>query len=166
MNSYPVTVLPGVTTPAVTGRTGARNTSKSVNERNMSKTSNERTGEGENAAAIQGTSLDTFFEILANTSRRQLLFSLLERDRLDDDHPYVPTDVNSTDDRERLSSLRMRHVHLPMLSAADVIEWDHESRTVWRGPRFDDIRPLVQMVQERADERSMNSSGNDGTNSP
>lgn len=161
-----MTVLPGVTTPAVTGRTGARNTSKSVNERNMSKTSNERTGEGENAAARQRASLDTFFEILANTSRRQLLFSLLERDRLDDDHPHVPADVNGTEDRERPSSLRMRHVHLPKLSAADVIEWNRDGSTVWRGPRFEDIRPLVQMVREQADERPMNASGNDGTNSP
>ncbi|SHL11491.1 hypothetical protein [Haladaptatus paucihalophilus] len=139
---------------------------KSVNERNMSNISNERAEEGENAAAIQEVPLNTFFEILANTHRRQLLFSLLEYDYLDDDHPHVPTDVSSTDERERQLSLRMTHIHLPMLSAADVIEWNWDENTVWRGPRFEDIRPLVRMVQEQADERSMNSSGNDGTNSP
>ncbi|ODR79359.1 hypothetical protein BG842_21310 [Haladaptatus sp. W1] len=132
----------------------------------MNKTSNERTEESENAAAIQEAPLDTSFEILANTYRRQLLFSLLEHDHLDGDQPHVPADVSNTDERERQFSLRMRHVHLPMLSAADVIEWNWDENTVWRGPRFEDIRPLVQMVQEQADERSMNSSGNDGTNSP
>jgi predicted transcriptional regulator len=117
----------------------------------MSKIVNEQTGEGEDTAAIQEGSLDTFFEILANTYRRQLLFSLLEHDRLDDDYSPTSADVTSSDDQESQRSIQMIHTHLPKLDDADIIEWNQDNQTVRKGSRFDEIRPLVQMLREIAD---------------
>ncbi|ODR82723.1 hypothetical protein BG842_09600 [Haladaptatus sp. W1] len=117
----------------------------------MSKTSNKQTGEGEDTVAIEEASLDTFLKILADTDRRQLLVALLDHDPLDDDYFQIPADVTRSDEQESHLSLQMTHIHLPKLDNADIIEWNRDDYAVRKGPRFDDIRPLVQMVRKQAD---------------
>jgi hypothetical protein len=46
----------------------------------------------------------------------------------------------------------MRHTHLPKLASAGFIEWDPETNTVQQGPRFEDIRPLLELMHDHADE--------------
>ncbi|WP_458190806.1 hypothetical protein [Haladaptatus sp. NG-WS-4] len=120
----------------------------------MSKISNKQTGEGEGIATIQEASLDTFLKILADTDRRQLLVALLEYDSLDEGYSQIPAEVTNSDERESQLSLQMTHIHLPKLDDADIIEWNRDAYAVRKGPRFDEIRPLVQMVQEQVDEHS------------
>ena len=117
----------------------------------MSKTSNKQTEEGEDTVAIEEASLDTFLKILADTDCRQLLVALLDHDPLDDDYFQIPADVTRSDEQESHLSLQMTHIHLPKLDNADIIEWNRDDYTVRKGPRFDDIRPLVQMIRKQAD---------------
>lgn len=120
----------------------------------MSKTSSERTGQGEDPAAIEKASLDSLLKILADTYRRQLLVTLLEHDSRDDDDSPLPADVIGSDEHDNQLSLQMTHVHLPKLANADIIEWDRDDHTVQKGSRFEEIRPLVEVVREQIDERS------------
>ncbi len=82
--------------------------------------------------------MEDVFSALSDETRRQLLVQLQERPRLD-----VPCDFGEQD-----SEVAIVHLHLPKLDEADLIEWDRESRTVERGPRFDELKPLLSAVEE------------------
>jgi len=40
----------------------------------------------------------------------------------------------------------MHHGNLPQLADANYIKWDRDTDLVWRGPRFDDLRPLLELL--------------------
>lgn len=44
------------------------------------------------------------------------------------------------------------HVHLPKLAEAAYIEWDADTQTIRRGPNFDEIAPLLQLMADHEDE--------------
>lgn len=94
------------------------------------------------------------FEALANSSRRQLLFALLAEtpqyhDSID------PIDLlskrNAIDDLETIR-LELRHVHLPKLADMGFIEWNRQSGTVSKGPNWEEIASLLQLIYEHPDE--------------
>lgn len=104
---------------------------------------------------------DDVFEALANRHRRRLLLGLLT-----EGVQYVPELSGSTrelahaDDgllRQRLSDgrestgadgdlLRVRCVHLPALADYGFVDWDRRAHAVTKGPRFDDVEPLLEWL--------------------
>lgn len=40
------------------------------------------------------------------------------------------------------------HVHLPLLEQQGYIDWDRRHHEVTRGPRFDELRPLLDTIEE------------------
>jgi hypothetical protein len=96
--------------------------------------------------------MDALLDILASTYRRRLLVALIHHNPQDDDDLQIPADVTPED--EDLESLRiqMTHVHLPKLEESGFIEWDRELNIIRKGPRFDDIRPLLVLMHNHADE--------------
>ncbi|MHC3439103.1 DUF7344 domain-containing protein [Natrialbaceae archaeon A-gly3] len=97
-------------------------------------------------------SLDTTLEILANEYRRRLLVALLEHNPQDDDDPQIPADIHIADGDLETLRIYMMHTHLPKLEEADFIEWDRDTNTIRTGPQFDEIRPLLELMQNHADE--------------
>lgn len=95
-------------------------------------------------------SLDTTFDALADRSRRRLLVSLSERDPQNTEDALVPVDISDGDVSEL--KIEMRHHHLPKLEEVGFIEWDRNTNEVWKGPRFDEIRPLLELLSDHADE--------------
>jgi hypothetical protein len=96
--------------------------------------------------------LDTALDALANKYRRRVLVALLEHNPQQDDDPQVPDDVSvESDELDRLL-IQMRHSHLPKLAESGFIEWDQETNRIRKGPQFDDIRPLLELMQAHADE--------------
>lgn len=109
---------------------------------------------------------DEAFDAMADLQRRQLLVRLA----YDDPQP-VPR--LSTASRELLeaherflreyltgsyevrdadkAAIRAYHVHLPKLVAYDYVEWHRDAHLVTRGPDFDDLRPLLELVDDRRD---------------
>ncbi|WP_254533418.1 DUF7344 domain-containing protein [Natrinema gelatinilyticum] len=96
--------------------------------------------------------LDSMLDILSNRYRRGVLVALLDHNPQDVDDPQVPNDVHlESGDLEQLM-INTRHTHLPKLADAGFIEWDQETNTVLKGPQFEEIRPLLELMANHADE--------------
>jgi hypothetical protein len=91
------------------------------------------------------------FDALRDASRRRLLVCLLEHNP-QDDSVKVPEDVHT--DETDLSALQTEfvHRHLPKLEAMGYIRWDPDRHEVVKGPAFDEVRPLLELIENHADE--------------
>ena len=98
------------------------------------------------------SNMDALLDILANKYRRRVLVSLLDHNPQDDDDPQMPADVKLADEDLETLRIHMTHTHLPKLEDAGFIEWDRDTNEVRRGPRFDEIRPLLELMENHADE--------------
>ena len=98
------------------------------------------------------SSLDTALDILADRYRRKLLFALLEENPQDASDPQTSDDVRLTSEELASTRIGMNHTHLPKLEDAGFIEWNRDSNTVEKGPRFDEVRPLLELMDDHADE--------------
>lgn len=89
-------------------------------------------------------------DALADLQRRRLLVSLLEHNP-QDDTPVVTADSDTERDAvERL--VTMQHAHLPKLADYGFISWDKETHEVTKGPTFDEIKPLLELLDDHEDE--------------
>ncbi|WP_394743175.1 DUF7344 domain-containing protein [Natronococcus roseus] len=96
--------------------------------------------------------MDNLLDVLANKYRRRVLVALLEHNPQNDHDPQIPDSVNhEAKDLESLM-INMRHTHLPKLEEAGFIEWNRETNTVKKGPQFEEIRPLLELMENHADE--------------
>ena len=94
--------------------------------------------------------LDVLFDALAQPARRRILTALAQSNPRDDDE-FAPEDFATDEERDTfLTSLH--HVHLPHLEDAGFVEWDRETETVTRGPRYDEVAPLVELMLDHEDE--------------
>lgn len=91
---------------------------------------------------ISPTQIDSMMEALRSQERRLVLLHLLNGAR-----------ENSVEDLERTmtdenAGTKLYHTYLPKLEQADYIEWDPDSNTVSRGPKFHEVEPLVQLLAD------------------
>ena len=99
---------------------------------------------------LEEISFDDIVDALADVQRRKVLVALLEHNP-QDDAPVVIADSDSEADAvERL--VTMQHVHLPKLVDYGFIEWNEETHEVTKGPKFDEIRPLLELLHDHEDE--------------
>lgn len=93
------------------------------------------------------------FDALAHLYRRQLLFALFEANPQDGDDLNV-RDLLEGETMNDLAAprLELRHVHLPKLAAIGFIEWDPESGKFSRGPKWDEIVPILQLMDDNRGE--------------
>ena len=95
--------------------------------------------------------IDTQLELVSDNQRRELLLSLQERSPRD-------TGVHSgsvpMEDGGRRFQVEMYHRHLPKLEEADLVTWNRDAGQVSRGPAFDDVRPLLTLLEESENELS------------
>lgn len=91
--------------------------------------------------------LDDALEALSHSRRRQLLFALQESESGVD---AVPEDVVDGEVTERVV-VDYAHVHLPLLEQQGYVRWDPDRDEVSRGPRFDELEPLLEAVKEYED---------------
>ncbi|WP_144903984.1 hypothetical protein [Halobellus captivus] len=94
-------------------------------------------------------SFDSQLEALSHVERRRLLVALLKATR-NDGTPIDATEIESDADVSELS-IRMAHVHLPKLTGDGYVDaaTNGSSRSLDRvtvGPRFDRIRPLLELL--------------------
>lgn len=111
---------------------------------------------------------DEVFEALADEQRRELLVELLESGRYDVPElssssqemaeanqeflrEYLSTDRESNADDKEL--IRMHLVHVPKLADDRFIEWDRDNYVATKGPRFDELVPVLELIDELRDDR-------------
>ncbi|WP_254538660.1 DUF7344 domain-containing protein [Halomarina litorea] len=94
-------------------------------------------------------SLDTMLDMLSNSHRRRILLAVSDHNpRHEDEFTLDELD----DDNGRRLKISLRHAHLPKLADKGYIEWDPDTQTIRRGPNFDDIAPLLRLMEEHHDE--------------
>jgi len=95
-------------------------------------------------------SFDEMLDALVHVQRRKLFVSLLDHNP-QDDSPAVVVDPETDPDSIELL-IEMRHVHLPKLADKGLIEWNRRDHEVVKGPNFDEIRPLLELLDDHQDE--------------
>jgi hypothetical protein len=95
-------------------------------------------------------SFDEMLDALADVQRRTLLVALLEHNPQDDAPVVLADSEEDGDSMERL--VRMDHVHLPKLEEYGFIEWNEKTHEVAKGPNFDEIRPVLELLEGHDDE--------------
>lgn len=108
------------------------------------------------------TKEDVFIAV-ANVDRRRILVTLLTEDAIQVAALTGRSRELSGADEGLLSKhlssgrevpganeehLRLHHVHLPMLAEYGFIEWDAEAHMIRKGPRFAEVRQLVEPLSE------------------
>ena len=96
-------------------------------------------------------SLDTVLELLAEEHRRRLLVNLLEHNPQDVEDIDLVAGISLADEELAQFRIQMKHTHLPKLADAGVIDWDREAGVVRKGPEFDELRPLLELLRDNAD---------------
>jgi hypothetical protein len=89
---------------------------------------------------------------LSNPYRRQLLLALRNHNPQDaDDTDPLNVAADRPEDVEALQT-ELFHVHLPKLAEMGFIEWDQETNEISKGPRWDEIAPLLRLISNHRDE--------------
>ncbi|UHQ99026.1 helix-turn-helix domain-containing protein (plasmid) [Natrinema zhouii] len=94
--------------------------------------------------------LNDILVVLADEHRRQLLTALLEHNP----QAAVQTSEGMQLNDEQWGDLEveMYHNHLPRLEEAGFIRWQKEQNMVVKGPEFDQIKPVLELLEENEDE--------------
>lgn len=89
---------------------------------------------------------DDRLEALGRVERRRLLLRLSSGDSSGD--PRVEFDEWDRREGELDPLVAMRHLHLPQLEDGGFVRWDRENEQVTRGPRFEEMEPLLDLLRE------------------
>jgi hypothetical protein len=101
---------------------------------------------------VSSSPIDNYLSVLSNEYRRHVLVELRYHDPQRDGAIQIPADIVPPNQNSQSLEIQMVHNHLPKLEQAGFIEWNRERNTVRRGPQFAEIRPLVALLCEHADE--------------
>lgn len=110
-----------------------------------------------NAVGYATSDVDVEFDVFRDPTRRRLLLALLDHTPRPDEK-LCATDGGDDDEVSRIQS-RLYHIHLPKLEAAGLIEWDRETGEIHRGPNFDEVQDVLEVLQEY--ERELPRSGSE-----
>ena len=91
-------------------------------------------------------------DVIADIHRRRILVDLLDRD-LRTDGGLVVDAIEPGDGSASVSdAVSLYHHHLPRLDEEGYVAWNRYTNEVERGPKYDEIRPLLELLDDNADE--------------
>lgn len=90
--------------------------------------------------------LDRLFDVLSQANRRHILSLVGETDRRDGEG-LVLGDLVADDGGSERRTLELVHVNLPKLEDAGYVTWDREGNSIRRGPRFEEVASVVELMQ-------------------
>lgn len=99
----------------------------------------------------EDVTLDRMFTSLSDPTRRHILTTLVDYAPHDSDE-FAPLELEPADEPLGQFRAELYHNHLPRLDRAGFVEWDRRSDTVARGPNFEEIEPLVGLMDDHRDE--------------
>lgn len=85
-------------------------------------------------------------DILSSRHRRLMMVSL-RQGVVESEADFMFRSGNDYEETER----SLRQDHLPRLEEAGYIEWDRESGGISEGPRFDEIEPIPELIENHSD---------------
>ncbi len=94
---------------------------------------------------------DEYLRILADSQRRRVLLELLDQNPQSDQLQLPVDDGNAPVAMDR-QEIELYHTHLPKLADEGLIRWDRDDHEITKGPRFEEIRPLVELLDDNADD--------------
>lgn len=94
--------------------------------------------------------LDGQLEAIAHVHRRRILLELLDENPQPAGPAVLDGRVNAGN-REELR-VAMHHVHLPKLEELGFVRWDRDENRLTRGSEFDDVEPLLEVLEEHRHE--------------
>lgn len=100
-------------------------------------------------------SLTELFEMLSHEYRRRILVAVARENPQDEDDitsESIADGHEGDDDTLELLTQQLYHTHLPKLDDAGFVDWDRESGRITRGPRFEEIEPLLRLMSDHQDE--------------
>lgn len=62
------------------------------------------------------------------------------------------TDVVLRSGERESARLELEHNHLPKLAESGYVDWDRETGQLSTGPAFDEVEPVLELLDEHADE--------------
>ena len=95
-------------------------------------------------------SLNTMFDVLSHGARRQILVELADhnpRTEAEFETEEFVADAGNPDSPET----ELHHTHLPKVADSGFINWDPQTETITRGPRFSEIEPLLVVIDDHQD---------------
>jgi hypothetical protein len=98
----------------------------------------------------QERTFDEIFDAFSHVQRRKLLRALLIHNPQDDDSVVINADESMDEEFTRL--VEMQHIHLPKLEDYGFIDWNEKTNEVSKGPNFEEIRPLLELLVDHEDE--------------
>lgn len=106
--------------------------------------------ESQNVSAdvLLNPGVDRVLDALGNRERRHLLIALRDG-RVEHEGDVM---VRGRDQ----ARLQLRHNHLPKLVDMGYIEWNPKTGAIAAGPRFDEVEPLLALIENHADELPVN----------
>lgn len=90
---------------------------------------------------------DDLFDALADSQRRRILAELLDHNPRD----ASVVSAGKTEEKRERERITKHHVHLPKLDDYGFIEWDRSEEVVTRGPRFDEIKVILESIDDLED---------------
>ena len=103
------------------------------------------------ASQTASTTLDQLFACLSHPTRRRILMTLAT-DNPRDDEEFESPDFKPEDEELELFRTQLYHQHLPHLEQGGYIAWDHDADIITRGPNFEEVRPLIELMSNHQDE--------------
>ena len=92
---------------------------------------------------------DQLFEALAVVQRRRLLFALTDHNpQRVDEMSGVPWSLSESEG----GMITKQHAHLPKLADYGFVDWDRDEQVITKGPRFDEIEPLLEALEDNRGE--------------
>jgi len=102
----------------------------------------------------ESASLDVMFDALRDPYRRRILLAISDHNPRDTSEftqdKFASVNVDETEPEQL--ELKLLHSHLPKLAEKGYIDWNPETQTIRRGPNFEDIAPLLKLMDDHADE--------------
>lgn len=95
--------------------------------------------------------LRTALRVLQAPYRRQLLIAM-SNENPQDDEDRDPLDIVAPEDEPDVLETELVHNHLPMLEDEGYIKWDKDDNKITKGPNWDEIEPLIELLDEHRDE--------------
>ncbi|MFC5367152.1 ArsR family transcriptional regulator [Salinirubrum litoreum] len=98
----------------------------------------------------QNRPFNEMLDAIGHIQRRKLLLALLTHNPQDDEPVAIVENESADEEFTRL--VGMQHVHLPKLEDYGFISWNRDANEVSKGPNFEEIRPLLELLRGHEDD--------------